>query len=80
MQRRISFSATVLMNQNQPYEYMEEYRKFSMVIHKKISYNKGNQIVNAVVLNIEDDGGLKVLNEDGTQEILRSGEITIRMK
>lgn len=68
--------------------FIDSYRSMSTVIGKKITVYKGQYKVNpedeiegaaAEVKTIDDDGRLIVVYEDGTEEALSSGEITIRM-
>ncbi len=60
--------------------YMEEYRKLSIVLGKEIRYNNGVASVEATALDIDENGGLMVELADGRQEILNTGEITLRLK
>lgn len=58
--------------------FLDEYRERSMVIGKKVSIlQQGGRSVE--VVGIDQDGGLIVKNENGEQEILHSGEISIRL-
>ena len=68
--------------------FIDSYRSMSTVIGKKITVYKGQYKVNpedeiegvtAEVKNIDNDGRLIVVYEDGTEEALSSGEITIRL-
>lgn len=64
--------------------FIDEYRKYSMVIGKTIRVYKGGYSpkadgVPARVLDIDENGGLVVLYSSGQQEVLSSGEISIRM-
>ena len=66
-------------------EFMQEYKERSMVIGKNVDVVKHYQVdidqakkAKAKVLNIDEDGGLVVAYEDGTTEILNTGEISIR--
>ncbi len=67
--------------------FMKSYREHSLVIGREIKVFKGTYRqnpedelggLNARAMAIDDLGGLDVNYEDGTREILRSGEITIR--
>ena len=57
----------------------EEYIKRSMVTGKTVMVNKGSEMIAAHVLGIDQEFGLKVRYEDGSVEVLRSGEISIRI-
>ena len=59
--------------------YSEEYIKRSMVTGKDIMVHKGKEQIKAHVLSIDHKFGLKVVYDDGTVEVLRSGEISIRI-
>lgn len=59
--------------------YSEEYIKRSMVTGRDVTVHRGNERVRAHVLGIDEEFGLKVQYEDGSVEILRSGEISIRI-
>lgn len=57
-------------------EYMEEYRKYSILINHDISYNIENVTYNGKVIGIDDFGGLIISNSNGITT-LKSGEVTI---
>jgi len=59
--------------------YSDEYIKRSMVTGKDITVHKGKEMIRAHVLGIDEEFGLKVRYEDGSVEVLRSGEISIRI-
>ncbi len=59
--------------------YSEEYIKRSMVTGKDVTVHKGKELIKAHVLGIDEEFGLKVRYEDGSVEILRSGEVSIRI-
>ena len=59
--------------------YSEEYIKRSIVTGKDVMVHKGKEMVKAHVLGIDEEFGLKVRYEDGSVEILRSGEVSIRL-
>ena len=59
--------------------YSDEYIKRSMVTGKDITVHKGKEMIKAHVLGIDEEFGLKVRYEDGSVEVLRSGEISIRI-
>lgn len=61
-------------------ELMNEYRQKSAVIGKDIYYIKDGEKFDALVLGIDDFGGLEVVHPDCTKTTLRSGEITLRIK
>ena len=59
--------------------YSEEYIRRSMVTGKNVMVNKGGEMIRAYVLGIDQEFGLKVRYDDGSVEVLRSGEISIRI-
>ncbi len=60
--------------------FMEDYRKFSLVLDEDITYIKNGEAYFGRAIEILDSGALLVLKEDGTKEILDSGEISLRIK
>ena len=59
--------------------FMEDYRRWSNVLGKKIRFTSGTDWEYGTAVAIDEDGGLIVEKEDHTQEILRTGEITVRV-
>ncbi len=59
--------------------YSSEYIKRSMVTGRDVTIHKGKEQIKAHVLGIDNTFGLKVVYEDGTVEVLRSGEVSIRI-
>ena len=59
--------------------YSEEYIRRSMLTGKDVTVHKGKEMITAHVLGIDEEFGLKVRYEDGSVEILRSGEVSIRI-
>lgn len=57
---------------------MELYRKNSIVTGKRIVYHRDNVPYEGFVRGINDDGNLIVLNDDETEILLHSGEISIK--
>ena len=60
--------------------FIDDYRKFSLVLDKEITYIKNGETNFGRATEILDSGALLVVKEDGTKEILDSGEITLRLK
>ena len=64
--------------------FMKEYREYSNVIGKEISFLEKDVWKEGRALDIDDDGGLVVeyLDEEGRNQIrvLHTGEITIRVR
>ncbi|MBE6742561.1 MAG: biotin--[acetyl-CoA-carboxylase] ligase [Ruminococcaceae bacterium] len=64
---------------NTPYSsFIEYYRAHSLIIGRDICFIQNGVSTNAKALQIENDGGLTVLLENGETKTLRSGEISIR--
>ncbi len=60
-------------------DYVQEYRKRSLVIGRKIQVIANGTVKNAVACGIADDCRLLVRYEDGSEESLSSGEISVRL-
>jgi BirA family biotin operon repressor/biotin-[acetyl-CoA-carboxylase] ligase len=58
--------------------YMQDYRARSLVLGKEVTYRQNSLVAAARVLDIDDAGGLVVVHEDGSTQVLHSGEITLR--
>lgn len=59
--------------------FLEDYRTYSMVIGKEIMVIGGDEPRKAKAMQIMDNGGLFVVYEDGREEILCTGEVSIRV-
>ncbi|MGV8906786.1 MAG: biotin--[acetyl-CoA-carboxylase] ligase [Acetobacterium sp.] len=59
-------------------DFLNDYKKHSMVLGHKIKVHKQNEWSFARAIDISDNGGLIIENETGELETLNSGEITIR--
>ena len=60
-------------------DFTGEYRKNCVVPGNEISVIRPDKSVKAYALGLDDDLGLIVRYEDGTEDVLRSGEISIRL-
>lgn len=58
--------------------FMEYYREHSIVIGRDIVFIRGDERQPAKVTGVDDNGGLIVVKNDGSREVLASGEISIR--
>ena len=58
--------------------YMQDYRAWSLVLGRRVHYLRGGRLQEGLVLAVEDDGGLVLQSAEGT-EVLRSGEISLRL-
>ena len=68
----------------EPVNFIEDYKQRSMVIGKTVSVYKGGYTpdkpgIPARVLDIDNNGGLKVIYSNGSRETLSTGEISIRL-
>ena len=59
--------------------FMEEYREASLILDKDVFVIKGDQRQEAKALHIDGKGGLVVMYKNGDEEILNTGEISIRL-
>ena len=57
---------------------LNTYRKDCMTLGKQIVLLRGDDRRYGTALRIEDDGGLTVLFDDGIQETVQSGEVSVR--
>ncbi len=60
-------------------EILDEYRRKSMVIGKKIDYYVNGIKNTAAAVGIDAQGGLIIEDDNGCHDVLRSGEITLRL-
>lgn len=61
-----------------PEKWLAEYRRHSCVLGRRVTFSRDGVTTEAVALEIEADGGLRVQTAAGT-EVLRTGEITLRL-
>ena len=61
-------------------DFADEYAAKSIVLGRKIFYEKNGCRYDALAMSIDNSGGLHVLNDDGTPAVLTGGEITLRLK
>lgn len=61
-------------------EVMNRYRTYSMVLGKDVLYVKNGQEGYGRAVDINDRGALVVRKDDGTLELLQSGEISLRVQ
>lgn len=59
--------------------FLEEYRNYSMILGKDIMVIGNEEPVPARALQIMDNGGLQVVYSDGREEVLCTGEVSIRI-
>ena len=61
-----------------PKAYLEDYRALCVTTGKEVRVLRGDAARNAFALEITDDFALRVRYEDGTEENLNSGEVSVR--
>lgn len=59
--------------------FMEDYRRWSMVLGRGVTYEQNDQTRVGVATAIDDHGALEIRHPDGSVAHLRSGEITLRV-
>ena len=59
--------------------YLEDYRRWSLVLGREVQYFIQGQAYPALALAIDDRGGLGVRKPDGEELTLNSGEISLRL-
>lgn len=60
--------------------WLDDYRTHSCVIGKEIAWTVGETTHHGVAIGINEDGELLAEREDGQTEVLRTGEITLRVR
>lgn len=82
---RNTLAASVIQELYELYEglsdktYMEDYRRWSNVLGKEVRFTSGTEWEYGMAVDIDDNGGLIVEQKDGKRQILRTGEITLRL-
>lgn len=82
---RNTLAASVIQELYELYEglsdktYMEDYRKWSNVLGREVRFTSGTEWEYGMAVDIDEDGGLIVEMKDGTKQVLRTGEITLRV-
>ena len=61
-------------------DFMQEYRKNSIVLGKEVSFVENGESFSGFADSISDDGALTVILENRDTHILKSGEISLRVK
>ncbi|MBE6554301.1 MAG: biotin--[acetyl-CoA-carboxylase] ligase [Ruminococcaceae bacterium] len=60
--------------------WLEDYRTHSMVLGRQIEWIRGEERRQGIAEAITEDGELEVLLSSGERELLRTGEISVRLK
>ena len=61
-------------------DFLAEYRKRSFVPGKRVCFVRGDETLEALAIGVDDAGGLVVRYDDGREESLRSGEVSVKIK
>ena len=61
-----------------PGAYLDSYRKLCSTTGKEVRVIRGDVVRDAFALEVTDDFALRVRYVDGTEEILKSGEVSVR--
>lgn len=72
-------NAFMKLYQSQDKDYLKLYKEKSLVLGKKIFVHKPEGVEKAVALDLDEKAHLLVQYEDGRQESLSSGEISVRL-
>ena len=67
-----------MLNNLDSSDYMNEYRKRSMITGKRVTAISAAYKKDVDVINIDDSGALIVKNENGNIEKIFSGEVSIK--
>ena len=60
------------------YNFISEYKKRSIILNQEIMYTSGGIYSKGRAIDINNDGSLVIIHDDGSIKILNSGEISIR--
>lgn len=80
LEKRLTIELYSVIFKESKASVMNEYRKQSAVMGQDIYYIQNGKRFDAVVVAIDENGGLEVEHSDGTKATLTSGEITLRIK
>ena len=76
----ISENLARLINSKQDKSFMNYYRERSFVLGKEVQFTYNSVTEYGTATGIDDNGALKIKMQDGSERLLRSGEITLRVK
>ena len=68
-----------LFGDDLPENYMDEYRARNLILGKRITVISGTRSFTATATRIEDDGNLIVTHENGREECIAAGEVSLRL-
>ncbi len=58
--------------------HMTEYRAHCITLHKHIQWQRDSETHTGCALDVNDDGGLMVLEDNGQQLVIAAGEVSVR--
>lgn len=61
------------------HSYLDSYRGHSMVLGREITYQERGGEIRARAIGVDELGGLEIELADGSRQVLRSGEISLRL-
>ncbi|MBR6678568.1 MAG: biotin--[Oscillospiraceae bacterium] len=61
-------------------DFLEQYRERSFVPGNRVCFERGAETLEALAIAVDDAGGLVVRYDDGREESLRSGEVSVKIK
>lgn len=61
-------------------DFLAEYRERSFVPGNRVCFERGGETWEALALGVDDAGGLLVRYDDGREESLRCGEVSVKIK
>ena len=76
----ISENLARLINSKQDKSFMNYYRERSFVLGKEVQFTYNSFTEYGTAIEIDDNGALKIKMLDGSERLLRTGEITLRVK
>jgi len=60
-------------------DFMDDYRSYSLVLGKTVSFNINGKPYTAIAESITDEGELAVVTQQGERMVLNSGEISVKL-
>ncbi|MEG1879719.1 MAG: biotin--[acetyl-CoA-carboxylase] ligase [Oscillospiraceae bacterium] len=75
---RVICELSNIENMIKSHDYIEEYKKRSMVLGKEVRIISGKEEIVDVV-DIDQNGGLVIKHKDGEVTVLRTGEVSVRL-
>lgn len=64
---------------NNPQDYMEDYKKRSLILNKDIYYIQNGIKYYGTAIDFTENGGLVIIDNEGNKKTLTSGEISVRL-